>query len=293
MELLEKIKTLILNQQDESLFSVLLENTTKYYSDDKIAQFLLSITKKSPFCHSCVISGSGGSGIIKPNIGSICSLYLACYGIPVVKIGSRAITSSFGSTDFFEELGIVDCVYDDGQFKFAYYDNRTFSPWQMYRNLLSINKSFERFFKKCVFHEVKSNNKLVGLLGENARVEYMSKKHYNTPEKICVVYSVLSDKYIDEIVPNMAWKDGQKLDISIVPYEKITQEKINQINYSLLDGTCNNEFWKNSLFYTFAVALSVCDNTKTIEYGYEQAKRMFEQGKVFDFVKLIRNSYDE
>ena len=52
------------------------------------------------------ITGSGGSGIKKPNIGTIAALYLSCIpNIKVIKTGSSKKTGIIGSTDLLNYIG--------------------------------------------------------------------------------------------------------------------------------------------------------------------------------------------
>ncbi|MEV7360631.1 hypothetical protein [Kitasatospora sp. NPDC091276] len=85
--------------------------TTRLPAPDTLAAFTTSLTERSPHpgpAHpaSVNIVGTGG-GPATFNLSTAAALTAAAMGVPVVKTGSRAYTSSAGSIDLLERLGIT------------------------------------------------------------------------------------------------------------------------------------------------------------------------------------------
>lgn len=229
--------------------------------------------------NSVSISGSGGSGIRKPNIGSISSLYISSLKIvSVVKIGSCAKTSLSGSTDLFTSIGFRDDKIKKNaldKYNFAYYDIDSISPWKKFVNFLSLNPAFYNMIQTHIFNEIKFKVKLTGVLSQSMYDDYSKRKHINKSDKLITYWSKLNSKGIDEIMQqNTVFacnNDIQKIDFGNIRKENNVKNFIdcNRVNMQLINGEDTTSIWYESLKYTVAFSLVEIEIADSIEHGVE------------------------
>ena len=138
------------NQYDKA-FEIAL-SAYQSYTLNELDEFF----RKSPPVYNMVgISGSGGSNIAKPNIGTLTAYHLAKifqvenFNISIVKFGSRKRTSVSGSVDFGETINSIPFkLVDDSCF------NKTIS-------YLTFNESIHKYIDEHYVVSIPTSKRLV------------------------------------------------------------------------------------------------------------------------------------
>ena len=138
------------NQYDKA-FEIAL-SAYQSYTLNELDEFF----RKSPPVYNMVgISGSGGSNIAKPNIGTLTAYHLAKIfqveniNISIVKFGSRKRTSVSGSVDFGETINSIPFkLVDDSCF------NKTIS-------YLTFNESIHKYIDEHYVVSIPTSKRLV------------------------------------------------------------------------------------------------------------------------------------
>lgn len=256
-KILEELKKKIDGNSDDIL-EYIINNSSEKFTEAEIEEFLDSVSDEEKFTSYYTISGAGGSGIIKPNITSIAFLYLASMNIPMIKIGSRKRKSLNGSTDFFSKLGLLNFNINDKKYRFCCLDGYSVSRWKKYKELLSINESFNHYFMNNEYQDYTLKSKISIQLNKKTSEIYLSKKIGRKPEKLYVIYNE-SNIIIDEIIGGKIYVNGsvyinKEQNENYFELHKI--EDINKINNSLLLGKEDtNSFWYNVLKNEVAIFL--------------------------------------
>lgn len=245
----------------------------------------VNVVKDLADCDYYSISGSGGSGIIKPNISTIACLYLSQFkDIKVIKIGSKAKSSASGSTDCIQYNKIYVSTIEqlnNSNNGFIYFDVDSISPWKKYCSIWALNKSLKDIIDGYVFNEIKYKGKLTGIRSYEMINDYLNRKHINKPDILYAYQGKINEKYIDEFVPGMNSIYGinhQSEEIYIndhVKYVKLSKSDVFSINKKLILGILDEGYWYESLKYTVAIALYKFKKVESLAEGIDAFKKIY------------------
>lgn len=273
----------IVEQNTEQLLCLLNVNRELAITVDDFISFTNRFSKedKSLINGSFNLHGMGGSGLNKPNISSIATLYLSVLSEqPIVKTGSRKNTSLFGSTDFFSSIGITEKTDKKvlfHKFGFAYYDYLELSPWKAYKDILSINYNINAILKETHFFDYTIGTLGLGITSQSAYANFLSKRYNNMPNKIIPYYSLIETTQVDELLPTEAFIDNESISINPVMYKDFNLSlcEIQRINRDLVIGENTHKFWYEALRITVAAFLykidvvdNFCDGLSLFEKCY-------------------------
>lgn len=250
----------------------LLENK----SDDEIINLLAScVIDFSGHSNVFYISGSGGSGLPKPNFSTILSLYLSCIpGVMIIKTGSCGMTSKYGSTDLIKDLGIsygkgnIDRLWENG---FLYIDSFEISPYKDFRRGNGspfLKMQFENIFYSYSFCDIIVDNKITGIIPQ--AYERLKRKTIINGSKNCeYIYTKKNDKYIDECILGETYCNGKLVLKEGYEGELPSRVNIKKTNYNLLFSYKQNDFWclslkKGFIFYTLLLRIFSCTEEASI-----------------------------
>lgn len=267
-------------------------------SEDEIVKFLsrgalnYSEIKKSFF-----ITGSGGSGLIKPNFTSILSLYLSC--IPeaiIIKTGSRGITSDYGSTDFFNDLNIAyGLEYKERliEIGFLYIDVSEIAPWkvtpyfdvsdELYNKLMKI-------FKDNSFCDIKCNMKITGI----TQCRYTDVHNiivHNQSNECHYLYTEGENFSIDECVLGKTFCDGIIVGDTSNEVKYSKSINIKAINRMLLKGTNTDLFWTKSIrkaFGVYSVIMGLFSSYNEASDYFDKIKRDNLLNKKINMLQMLK-----
>lgn len=234
-------------------------STEHDFSDAEICQ-LLCETSVTARPRELLFSGSGGTGRKKPNYTSLTAVYFAAAGHDVLKFGSRKVKGVFGSTDFFEQLGLSELHFRGGGC-LRYYDVNEAQHWYRYRNLLSLNRSFGEFFSTTVFNPIPVSVKLAFVAGQERARTYSGMRQYRAPGRTHVICSDGDGGIPDEAGSGSVFADGTFLcrwDNAEVPIMLTPQEAFEADMRLLtgLDETAMSQYLINNM--TVSLALLDC-----------------------------------
>lgn len=233
------------------------------FSDTEIFQ-LLCETSVSSHPREIVFSGSGGTGCNKPNYTSLTAIYFAAAGHDVLKFGSRKVNGIFGSTDFFEQLGLSNLHFRSGGC-FRYYDVNEAQRWHRYRNLLSLNRSFEKYFSTTIFNPIPVSVKLAFVAGRDCARAYGGMRQSRTPDRTYVICSEGSGGIPDEAGSGSVFADGMFLcrwDNMEAP-AMLTPQEVFKTDMRLLTGL-DETVMSQYLINNMAVSLALFDGVSLL-----------------------------
>jgi anthranilate phosphoribosyltransferase len=175
----------------------------KYLAE--IAQTLLSMCNRItlPF-EAMDVCGTGGdsSNIKTTNISTISAFVLASMGIPVAKHGGRAVSSSSGSVDFLQALGIpeIDPIKSITQHNLCFLPAQNYQP--SFKHIAPFRKQYS---KRTIFNllgplinPATISHQMVGVSFTNANMEVYAKVLYQLGRKSVAV--VQSGGVFDELL---------------------------------------------------------------------------------------------
>lgn len=276
-DLIKKLITSILKKDINTIIDIINDLMKYKLTNTEIIYILEKTTIKVKSDYYYTLSGSGGSGISKPNITSIASLYLSAMGIPIIKIGSHKKTSLNGSTDFFKYYKLDKCRTKF----FNYYDVDEIFPWMGLSNLLSIHQDFYNFFCNNVYHGFKAKNKITLVSDPLKYDSYIKKNHYLKSDNHYICYSKVNKYFsIDEFTSGRIYVNGQ-IFLKTSTIKKIPEISFNNlvnINKDLLEGNLNHGFWYESLKYTIGCSLYLFKFKNTLNEAYETFEKYYRQG---------------
>lgn len=173
------------------------------YPADTISQILCD-TSITCAPRELLFSGSGGTGKAKPNYTSLTAVYFAAAGHDVLKFGSRKVTGIFGSTDFFEHLGLNELRFSGGG-AFSYHDVCKSQAWYPFRNLLCANRSFREYLFTTVFNPILAAVKFA--FTAHAK-ECLEMRQYHAPGRTFTICSEGRGSIADEAGAGCVYADG-------------------------------------------------------------------------------------
>ena len=279
----------IWEENQSELENLLFDSRNVIFSDEECYEMIDSFSAEiRKTVQGCVnICGTGGSRIAKPNISSIASLYLAVIGeVPVVKSGSKSNTGLFGSSDFFNRLGILGYL-DKGLFlkkyNWGYCDYLELSPWKRYKPILKSNDCFADFFKRHIVFDYTASRFLLGISNPEYHNAIPQHIRHHCPQQLDTFYTVTQVGVLDEIAPGRVFLNGEYLfETKAIPFNEMkSAEEIMQINDSLLRGNCRDAFWKQTLLQTVALSAAIlCSNLNRFDNYYADAERLYNSGEI-------------
>ncbi|WP_270207959.1 hypothetical protein [Streptococcus anginosus] len=240
------------------------------------------------------ISGSGRSGIVKPNIGTIASLYLTFFNYYVVKSGSKKRTSKCGSTDYINYLisSFGNEILPDN---FSYIDVNSRIKWVKYTEILKLNNSIKALFEKYHVNFFKTDYKFTGSVDIDAVIDSYSKAQLNGPGKWFVYNSKIKNTIIDEfsIGTNRIVSNGDidyHLKFSEENYEIPVIDDVIKINNDLLFGEYTGDFWLKSLELTVSIVLLLTNVVRSMDEGLNLFKNLYEKKPFKKFAESKKSS---
>ncbi len=274
-EYLEKVRIAVLQNNQSRI-----EFLTSQYADTCITETDILDFSRS-FCSdlknrlrgSININGSGGSHVAKPNISSIAAMYLARMSERrVVKTGSGAYSGLFGSSDFFQELGLLTPAKRDAcleRYHFAYFDYLEISPWKRFKPIMFGNQDLNYLFFKIVFFDYESDTYFLGI-SDPAYHSAMAKHLFleNQPHHLITYYTELNELRLDEAAPGRLFVQNsliRETKVNAVPILSSLSE-LKAVNHRLLTGT-ENGYWRDSLALTCALCLLKLGEAESLDDG--------------------------
>lgn len=290
---LEQLSNAIDNKNEDMAFELIKSNTGTYVTLDDIITFSQKFDKniKRRLQGSVNINGSGGSGIIKPNLSSITAMYIACISnIRIAKTGSVACTGKWGSSDFFKELGLLnernrEYVWD--KYGFAYYDYLEVSPWKKYKSALSQNTYLGDIFKKVVFFEYPTSYYFLGISLPRYHDSLLRLELVNRPDKLVTFYTESVNGIIDEFAAGSIFVQKKKMlqTLGILPSLNSTSD-IKAINRDLVLGE-GNTIWKECLENGCAIILKELGVVSSLDEGKDLFCKAWKDKVILNILKEI------
>lgn len=268
----EKLLTAILdltknNNYDKAL-DLIMENYNLITTTDLADYF-------SKFDNIYLLSGSGGSGICKPNLTTILAIHVnniakanfSTHPINIVKTGSRKVTSLSGSTDFISKLNSVP---------FNYIDETNFNKAM---NILKIIPCVRYYCENNLISSVLYRKRIIFSCKANDNIKNTISNSITKNKDIVVITSELNQLAFDEVNPEKytvisANSTTQKTFKSNYEFICINKSNIDYYNEMLLFGNFNN-FWGNCLKYELVECISYFfnldfDTTIALINNYQQ-----------------------
>lgn len=246
-DLFYNVSNKVKKKEDEDAFKLVIDNYDEI-SYEEVQNFFLKNE------NIYLISGSGGSGINKPNITSILTIHLSLINkiyfcdrqVEIYKTGSRKKSSLQGSTDYFESLGFVDVKYKDDE---------------IFNKVMNIIKIIPSVKKYCDIHNISSvpyKKKILFTKNICECQEILNKVEDN--QEILLINGKLNGKSIDEIIPSNYYLHLKDISINKKVkndklFVEIDKENIDIYNDCLLVGYLNN-FWGNCLKFELIESIS-------------------------------------
>ena len=294
---LEDVKSLIDNDQKDKLIRFICNNKNKELTSYEWKEFTKSFYDHDVLKDAININGMGGCGIIKPNLSSVASMYVAIISEQkVVKTGSVSRRGVFGSTDFFYSIGLMDKNIRKAFFEkynFLYLDYLEINPWKKYKKELALNFCIKKILENTLFLEYEANFLFLGLSDIEYYKRLNCKDIVNKPRNIHTYYSKIDDLIIDEIIPGKIFVDQvlfYEIESGGIP-PIVSPKEVMRIDNDLLCGKCNDEFWKKALFYTVSILLFKLNYREDFLEIMEIVKDTYNSGKVFKALESVKFSY--
>lgn len=255
--------------------------------------------------------GTGGDGLHTFNISTLVALALSAYGIPVAKHGNRSVSSSCGSADLIEALGIPLDIDKDKteraikEVKFGFLFAPLYHPAMKYATPIRREIGIRTIFN------------ILGPLANPAQPEYQILGVYDAKLLDVVIEAlknlnlkgalvVHAEDGMDEIsicsrTEARILKDGKIDSLFIYPSEygigkaDVGQLQVKNINENLdkvkkvLEGEPSPEL--DIVALNAGWALFILDEAKDPREGFVKIKRIFKEKKVKEKLEEIRNYF--
>ncbi len=263
---IQKIYDFIMKEQDIALFDFMLSSQNIELSTNDLQGFIDLFNPYHEFISEPIeigLSGSGGSGLKKPNIGTIASMYLAQVpGVTVAKVGSKRRTSLMGSTDFLSELGYhanVDKVDFFRKWRFLAADVDECAKWRRYEHILRLNNSFNYLLDTYLINEFSYKTKFTGTIFLDKALEVSSMKTIHNVNDWYIYGGLIGENNIDELVcgKNIVIHNNRAVEYLFDQknYKYNADIDVYKLNSALIRGECADDFWLCSLENTFSLSL--------------------------------------
>lgn len=293
-QFLIRLFELIETGEDNRILQLIEENKKTSISIDDIIAFSREsgCLIKEQLHGSVNINGSGGSGIIKPNLSSVTAMYVACVSdVRVVKTGSCAYTGKWGSTDFFRELGLLNSENRKRvleKYGFAYYDYLEVSPWKRYKKAMYSNTDLNALFWKVVFFDYPASTYFLGISVPRYHASLNQLWLENRPENLITFYTATTDRVIDEITPGKVFLQTEKfIDIpGNIPVLSNSNE-LRSINYKLINGE-EEGVWKDCVSECCSIVLLKLHVTSSLEEGKELFDKAWKDRMLLKMLKEVK-----
>lgn len=294
----KELVQLIENSDENKIVSYIEKHKSFVFADEEAYEMIdyFSCNIKNNLRHCINLCGTGGSGIVKPNITSISSLYLAYINSNTfVKTGSIANSGKFGSSDFFNQIGIINYTNKMKiieEFGWGYFDYLELSPWKQYKPILKLNDCFRDFFDRHIIYDYSSKHLILGISNPIYHKAIDNHIQHYKPQKIHTYYTETSVGIIDEFAPGNIYVDGQLIrKTRSCEFNYINDiNEIKQINLDLINGCCNRKFWKESLLLTITMVQCILnDDYFSFDDYYRNAKKVYEEKKVKKHINKIKD----
>ena len=255
MGALDVLRNAITEGNTDRIFDLALRSDV--YSAEEIGHLLQSMCVPIPEAFEFTFAGSGHSGIPKPNISTLISIYLSAMGQKCVKVGSVKKTGLFGSADFMRMIpSCMSLEFERGLFRF--YDVDELMPWKRYQNLLRINPSFDAFFRSQLINPVQAKCKIAGVVGLDASFAYSALQHYPAPTIQYVLTCRCGGVWIDEPLGGDVYVNGDcRFAFPDSPIPNLSTRDIIKLDAELLLGEVENQTWENYFLRSLAVVYSL------------------------------------
>lgn len=283
LDMLDSIKEFIQQNKPSELFDAVLSLKNIQLTCSEITKLLKELSPNIPAYKYYLLSGSGGSGIYKPNITSIASIYLSVMGIPIIKVGSKKMSGLWGSSDFFKDFS-----FDDVNQNLIVFDVNDFSPWVKFTNILNIHPDFKNYFEAYYYNVFCAKGKLVGISDVARSNIYLKKQQINQPKQLFVCYTETSQGTLDELAPGKIFINNNLfIETETVMFEHINLNQLKLLNFKLLSATCEKNFWYFCLEYTVSVFLFKFGFVSSFSEGKLIFQEAYKNKIVLDTMDLI------
>ena len=260
-----------------------LESVASLYdthiSDDEIICFINRNTLKfDNWERAVLLTGSGGSGILKPRLTTLVSIYLSCVeDIKVIKI-SGSSKNGYGSLDFLNDLlgnkKISMKQQANGNLIFV---NSTEHGLRSYFDMAKINPSIDSFLQRYSFDETIGQLKIHGVLGEIAAQHALQKEALASNMKTVCIWSNLRNVPVDEVTAERSFDSDGTVIESIMEYKRVWQindiKEARKVSRQLFEGRSDNIFWETSLRQAFVHYLGLIDEHSDPNALFDEIKK--------------------
>lgn len=262
---------------------------------------------KKPLIDTC---GTGGDTLHTINFSTLSALICAAGGIAVAKHGNKAVSSSCGSADILEQLGIPINLAPEKvkesieKFNFGFLFAPNFHPAMKYagpvRKELGVRTVFNILGPLCNPAQVK--RQLIGVFSKNiAEVIIKALKNLGS-EKVWVVHSKCGMDELSCVAENYVWElDNKKIkkfkinakDLGLKKCElkylqvKSKEEALQRV-LNLING--KNDKARDTLLLNTAACFVIAGKEKNLRNAINAVDKLLSSGRVAEKVKELQNS---
>lgn len=289
-DFLEKTKELILADKRKELCEFFYKHAKVKVSKSDFFKFVESLHPKymDKLKGAININGMGGSQIPKLNISSLLCLYIAAMTQRnVVKTGSSSRSSLNGSSDFFEQIGLLNMknkIQMLQKHHFCYFDHTQLAPWKKYKKELSCHQGIKKILENCIFFEYPESVYGLGL-SDKKQKNILNRKAYFQPVTIFTFYTNTTHGILDEIAQGDVFLNNDFLcHIPGKIYIPANPSDLQSENLKLLRGTSNNVSAINSLKYSVAIVLYALSYVSSLNDGLVLFENAYERKSAFQLI---------
>lgn len=289
-----KIKELIHAEKQKELTEFICRHKGTEVAKDDFFKFVDTFHPEyiNKLSGSININGMGGSRIPKLNISSLLCLYVAAITQKnIVKTGSVSRTGLNGSSDFFEQIGLLNMENKIQAFEknhFCYFDYTQLAPWKKYKKELCAHQCIKKIWENCLFFEYPES--IYGLgLSDKKQQDILNNESYFRPANIFTFYTQTTQGVLDEIAQGDIFLNGNFLcHIPGKMYIPTNRTDLRNENLNLLNGTSKNLSALNSLKYSVAVMLYALSYASSVKDGCDLFENAYDRKLAFHLVRKMR-----